>query len=475
MQGSGRRTRAVFGATAAGIVLAASAAAHAGDERGLDGDVEALRQRVEAQNRQIEALQRDLMRQQAALQEMREALGIGAISGRGPAAPSSATAAPATSTSTAPSAAAPAASSAPAAVAAAPSPAAPPARAASLSASPTAPTQVAQGPSPVGQAPARSDDNRPPPVAPIFEQPGVLTPRGRWVVEPSLQYAYSSSNRVALVGYTIIPALLIGLIDVREVKSDSFIAALTVRRGITNRLELEAKVPFVYRSDSTVSREVIQGASRDSVFDADGRGLGDIELTARYQLNDGGADRPYYVGSLRFKSRTGKDPFEVETNETIDGAGSTGLQTELPTGSGFYTLQPGLTVLVPSDPAVFFGGVSYQYSFERSNLSRKIDSPPGKKPVGDVRPGGAIGFNFGMGLALNERSSFSIGYDHLSVGKIKINGRTPTTAVRVQLGTLLLGYSYRLDANRTLNLSLGAGLTRDTPDLQLNLRMPVTL
>lgn len=334
---------------------------------------------------------------------------------------------------------------------------------------------AAQAQEQVGQAPEQPEDSRPPEVAPIFEQPGVLTAPGQWILEPSLQYSYSSSNRIALVGYTIIPAILIGLIDVREVKSDSFIAALTVRRGITNRFEMEAKIPYVYRSDSSVSREIFEGAAVDSVFEADGDGLGDIELTGRYQLNHGGLDKPYYIASLRLKTRTGKDPFEVETNQTLPGGRGTGLQTELPTGSGFYTLTPGLTVLMPSDPVVFFGGVSYQYNFERKNVRRKTDSPDGSEFIGSVQPGGALGFNFGMGLALNERSSFSLGYDHLSVGKVEVNGATAPTSVRVQLGTLLLGFSYRLDSGRTLSLAVGAGLTRDTPDLQLTLRMPFAL
>ena len=68
---------------------------------------------------------------------------------------------------------------------------------------------------PVGQPPA---EPRAPQVAPIFEQRGVLTPRGQVVLEPSLQYAYSSGSRIALAGYTIIPAFLIGVVDVREVK-----------------------------------------------------------------------------------------------------------------------------------------------------------------------------------------------------------------------------------------------------------------
>ena len=91
--------------------------------------------------------------------------------------------------------------------------------------------------------------------------------------------------------------------------------------------------------------------------------------------------------------------------------------------------------------------------------------------------GGVIGFNFGMGLALNERSSFSIGYDHLSVAKTDATYADGQKAegVRVQLGTLLLGYSYKLDPRRTVNLSLGVGVTRDTPDVQMTLRMPFSL
>lgn len=331
--------------------------------------------------------------------------------------------------------------------------------------------QVAQAPAPapVGQAPDES--TRRPELAPIFEQPGVLTGKGKYVLEPSLQYAYSSSNRIALVGYTVIPSILVGLIDIREVRRTTLTGALTGRVGITNRFELEAKLPYVYRSDNAVGREFLQGASTNStVFDATGHGIGDVEMTGRYQFNDGGLERPYFVGSLRFKSRTGKDPFEVQTSKSVLGFRNDGIQTELPAGSGFYGLQGALTALYPSDPAVFFGTVSYLHTFARSNVSRNTDLGP--EFLGRVAPGGIFGFNFGMGLGLNEKSSFSIGYDHASVGKTKLNGMNSADSVRVQLGTLLLGYSYRLSANKTLNVSLGAGLTRDTPDVSLTVRTP---
>jgi hypothetical protein len=295
------------------------------------------------------------------------------------------------------------------------------------------------------------------------------------VLEPSLQFGYSSSNRVSLVGYTVIPAILIGLVDVREVKRNTLTGALTGRYGVTNRLELEARVPYVYRSDSTVSREIFQGSATDAVFDATGKAIGDTELAARYQLNNGGPDQAFYVGTLRFKSRTGRDPFEVVTDcvtRCLGNTTGTGLPLGLPTGSGFYSLQPGITWLFPSDPAVFFGSFTYLKNFKRSNVSRKVIN--GEEFLGTVAPGDIIGFNFGMGLALNEKSSFSIGYDHSSIGRTKQDGVTVPGSVRTQLGTLLLGYSFRVTPKTSLSVSVGAGMTRDTPDVTLTVRLPIS-
>jgi hypothetical protein len=323
-------------------------------------------------------------------------------------------------------------------------------------------------------APARKQ-----PVAPqLFEQPGVLTPKGKLVLEPSLQFGYASSNRVALVGYTIIPALLIGLVDVREVKRNSLTGALALRYGLGRRLELEARFPYVYRSDSTVSREVFTGTAVERVFDTSGRSMGDAELAVRYQLNEGAPDQPYYVGALRLKTRTGRDPFTVITDCTRrcvgDNATGTGLPLTLPTGSGFVALQPSLTWLFPSDPVVFFGSVSYLHNFKRSGVSRTVLNGE-KEFLGEVAPGGVIGFNAGMGLALNDKATLSIGYDHNSVARTRQDGVPVPGAVRTQLGNLLVGFSYRLNDKRSINVAIGAGLTRDTPDVSLTLRLPLNL
>lgn len=311
---------------------------------------------------------------------------------------------------------------------------------------------------PIGQPPDTA--NRPPEIAQITQYPGVLTPRGKFVLEPSLQYAYSSNDRVALTGFAIIPAIVIGAIDIQSVNRDLFIASLTGRYGLTDRLEIEAKVPYVYRQDSTTGRPLIQNSFNDSVFNAQGSGLGDVEFTGRYQLNRGGPDSGFYVASLRFKTTTGKGPFDVPTTMPFE---HLVVQSELPTGTGFYALQPAITALFASDPAVFFGGASYIWNI-KSHVS---------DAVGDFDPGDGFTVNFGMGLSLNERASFSIGYEHDVFFKDKQNGQYITNAQTEHLGTLLIGYSYRLTRKTSFSLTLGVGVTNQAPDMQLTARLPV--
>jgi uncharacterized coiled-coil protein SlyX len=346
----------------------------------------------------------------------------------------------------------------------------PPAQGAAAQAAPAAavPNQ------PVGEAPRK--ETRAPEVARILAEPTALTRSGDFVIEPSLQSSYWASDRVALVGYTIIPAILIGLVDVRRVRTTNSVAALTARFGIGNRFEFEARAPYLYTSVDTVSREILTGSAQDNVVSAEGHGLGDVDATLRFQFNHGDYSKPFWIGWLRYRWATGKDPFEVTTDcitRCVANTTGTGLPLEMPTGTGFNSAQAGLTWLYASDPAVFFGGLSYLYNFPRDNLSRTLLLGE-KEFLGEVAPGDIIGFNVGMGLSLNEKASFSIGYDQSIIGKTQQNGADVPGAVRTTLGNLLLGISYRYNPTSTLNLSVGVGVTRDTPDVSFTLRTPIT-
>lgn len=333
---------------------------------------------------------------------------------------------------------------------------------------------ITSPPHPVGEAP--KPQTRAPEVAQIFAEPTVLTQGGKFVLEPSLQTSYWAADRVSLVGYTVIPAILIGLVDVRRVKTTSAVGALTARYGFGNRFELEVRAPYVYTSVDTVSREILTGSAFDNVFNAEGHGLGDVDATMRFQLNRGDYSKPFWIGWLRYRWHTGTDPFEVVTDcvtRCVANTTGTGLPLELPTGTGFDAAQAGLTWLYASDPAVFFGGFSYLHSFPRDNLTRTLLLGE-EEPIGEIAPGDIFGFNVGMGLALNEKASFSIGYDQNLIDKTQQNGVDVPGAVRTTLGTLSLGVSYRYNPTATLNLSLGVGVTRDTPDVTFTIRTPLT-
>jgi hypothetical protein len=286
----------------------------------------------------------------------------------------------------------------------------------------------------------------------------VLTPEGTLVIQPSFEYSHSSVNRVALEGFTIIPAITIGAIDVRRVNRDALIAGLAFRYGLTPRLEVEFELPYVWRRDSAATRPLEVGFTEDKITNIEGSGFGDLEARLRYQVNRGADDWSFIVTDLRIKSDTGRGPFDVSVDPV------TGLQRELPTGSGFWAIEPGVTAIFPSDPAVFFARGSYMWTIGRETGS-----------FGRIDPGDVLGFSFGMGFAINEKASFSLGYDHSIVGKTTQDGGDVPGSEVMHLGSLLLGASFRHDRNRTFHISLAAGLTDDATDVRINLRYPIVV
>lgn len=292
-----------------------------------------------------------------------------------------------------------------------------------------------------------------------FDVGGVLTPKGRLVVEPSLEYVYSSALRFDIEGFTILPALLVGIIDVSRANRDTYIAALSTRYGVTNRLELEIRAPYLWRNDDVTARRLNVGDDTPDTRGFSGDGLGDIELGIRYQFPRR-PDWPYLTANLRIKADNGDDPFEYSTqaSQLPDP-----LQfNKLPTGTGFWSLNPSVTFIYPSDPVVFFGNVGYLYTIEDDKGAL----------FGNVDPGDALRFNFGMGVSVNDRASFSLSYSLDTFDKTDIETTGTVAGTDVTVGRLLIGYSLRLASGSPLNLSIGIGATEDAPDADITFRLP---
>lgn len=322
--------------------------------------------------------------------------------------------------------------------------------------------QTAAATEPVGAPPSQPE--HPPEINVLADRGGVLTPRHVLQIEPSIEYDHTTQNSVGISGYTVLPAITVGTINVSKANHDVLTVANTFRYGVTNRLELETRIPFVYAHDETTARPLNTGSSSDTITSASGANLGDIEVAAHYQLNNGQGGWPYFVGNLRFKTTTGTDPFSLPVN-------SDGVPTKSATGSGFYNLEPSLTAIYPTDPAVFFGNVGYLIGFDRDVTSSLITLPDGSHTA-KVSPGNAIRFSFGLGFGINEASSFSLGYDYSIFDKTQFNGVSQAGSDQ-QIGSVLIGYSYRFNDRVSFNLSTAIGVTNDAPNTQIIARIPI--
>ena len=316
----------------------------------------------------------------------------------------------------------------------------------------------------VGIRPEDEDDR--PYVSLFTDVGGILTPKGTFYVEPSVDYTVSADNRFFFQGIEIADAVLIGAIEASDSSRRAITESIALRYGVTDRLEIDGRISYVSRDDRITG--VAIDDSTATLRELSGDGIGDAEMGIHYQLNNG-KTFPYTVANLRVKSPSGTGPFDVARDA------NTGLETELATGSGFWTVEPSLTFILPSDPAVLFANVGYQ-----ANLSVSPDEMIGPDNIiREFKPGDALRTSIGVGLSLNEKLSINFGYDQsyffrtetitevqTDAGPVLLLSEQPTTTI----GSFLFGASYAVNDKFRLNFGSSVGATDQAADARVSLR-----
>jgi hypothetical protein len=321
----------------------------------------------------------------------------------------------------------------------------------------------------------------------------VLTRKGQVIVEPGIKYTHSSQDRFFFQGFEVVDTVLIGLIEATKADRNLVQATLGARVGVTDRLELETRIPYVYRADtvrtttvSTVQTPSIQSAST-------GDGIGDVEFAAHYDFTDLIFDAPYKVytvANLKVKTPTGEGPFDIPLD-------ANGNPTRLATGSGFWAVQPSFTAIFPSDPVVFFGSVGYTANIgediNRVDTATRCTDPTNpatcttlSSTTGHVEPGDSVNTSIGMGLSLNERTSVSLGFSFDYVFRTELttlfddntgdaNPAVPLNSKSdpLYVGSFQVGWSYQVSDNIGVNLNFNVGATEAAPDFEAAIRVPI--
>jgi hypothetical protein len=350
-----------------------------------------------------------------------------------------------------------------------------------------APASSTQNPAPTGAAPPA--DESAPIAGPSAEQQqarqvvetaptlstigGVLTPKGQVVIDPQIEYDYWSQNQLGVNGFQIIPGITFGNIFVTRFEQNITTASVTARAGVTDRLELNAKIPYVYNTGSTSSVIPVGSTATQLSLGANGFGIGDVQGGASYQFNSGESGWPIFVGNFIFKTATGTSPFEVpiviENQNTPASMFLPGTPTKLATGTGFYALEPSVTVLLPTAPGVLFANVQDIHNLSRTQpIQDRAGGPP--TPV-NLQPGESPSITFGIGFALNDRSALTFSYQQTHVFTASANGQS-IPGSPYSFGTFNFGLGYQISQALRVNLSVGIGTGPNTPAAKVLVEVP---
>lgn len=274
----------------------------------------------------------------------------------------------------------------------------------------------------------------------LIERSGMLLSPGTLEIEPSLTYAHASADNISINGVSIESTLVIGEIISDRVRRNILIPALTFRLGLPKDFQLETRLPMRYESNRTVRGDTTEHGTEEY-------GLGDIEVALSHQLMREKGWMPDILASLRWKTDTGNSPFSLSSNE-------------LPLGTGYHALQFALTALKVKEPAAFFGSLLYTVNF------------PTTKQEGRLYPGDAYGLNLGLAVALNLDTSISFVWEQRFFDRTELNGvKIPGSALYP--GNLRVGAAHTFTPTVSLDVSVAIGLTRDAPDVQTVVAIPI--
>ncbi|MGH7050571.1 MAG: hypothetical protein ACREFS_08235 [Acetobacteraceae bacterium] len=302
---------------------------------------------------------------------------------------------------------------------------------------------------------------------------GVLTPKGVLVIDPSIEYDYWNQNQVSISGFTIIPGITFGNINVQRVQANYVTTALTFRYGVTNRFEINLKLPLVYATGSTITQPLGPNAQIFSPH-ADAFAIGDVQAGASYQLNSGEDGWPIFIANALFKSATGTSPFDVPIYTTGDPNGLyiAGIQKKLPTGTGFDTIEPNITMLIPTSPAVLFANIAYGVNIARGvEIANRSGGAPTSATIG---PGNFIAGTFGVGFAVNDQTSMTFSYQQEHVWPTTENG-AEIAGSSFDFGTFNFGLGFAINRNITVNLGAGIGVGPNNPVARILIEVPIRL
>jgi hypothetical protein len=301
--------------------------------------------------------------------------------------------------------------------------------------------------------------------APLFER--------RFTLDTGMSYSYYDRRALTLSGFLALDAIFLGTINLDQSKASLETFDVTARYGLTDRLSIEASLPYVFRDTRFVSGGAGGASSSLSEVTVRSHGIGDATLAAYYQVVKENARWPDVVASLRVKAPTGRDPFGLKLIQAEGDNSNLNVPAELPTGSGVWSVTGNVSVLRTYDPVILFGNLGYTWNRPQDfdDISPVLMAvAPARVSLGQV-----FQHSGGVAIALNDRAavSLSVATAMQSATHTRAPGQDDESRVPGSSSNstaLNVGASYVLPSGWTFSGQLAAGLTPDSPNYVIAIR-----
>jgi hypothetical protein len=267
--------------------------------------------------------------------------------------------------------------------------------------------------------------------------------RSQFSLTYDLSYAYVGEERIV----TDIANGSATLFNIQNNNSHTVTNTFSADYGLLNNLTGNLTLPLISRYADTAQADGMSNS------------LGDIGVGARWQPFEARRDTPNLTVVTNLRLPTGRSPYKI-----IAGSG-------VATGSGVGAFTAGLNVNKIVDPVALFGSINTTISAPAKDLWQ-IN---GTRILTRVAPGPSVGFGLGFAYALSYGISTTVSFQEaISAGsKLRFaDGLEARTHMQTS-GILNLGLGYRVSPKTTVNLSVGIGLTPDSPNLVIGMNLPL--
>ena len=270
-----------------------------------------------------------------------------------------------------------------------------------------------------------------------------LNKKGKFAMNYDVSYSFYRDSRIDIALSEDSSALT--RLRIQEDAQHSFSNTIDVSYGLRDNLTLTTSLPLIYKLDTLGSKKAL--------------GLGDMSFGLRWQPIPLKRGLPSTTLFTSLSTATGDSPYEINASR------------DLSTGKGYYSLSGGVSMSKVTDPIVIYGSTSFSIANRISGLNQAR----GDKALSSVSPGNTLGFSFGFAYSLNYDVSMSASYQHSISSNSRYafsDGTSVEPAAQVS-SSLNYTLSLRTSPKRIVNVSMGYGLTEDSPDVTLGFSMPL--